>query len=118
MLAYCLNANICPPQQSVAVPLVSGAFAATAAWVVGYPFDIIKTRVQALDSAAGASSDRRGPSMMSACRSLMQEAKGDYRVFYRGISLKLLRAVPMNALGFFVYEEVKKGLELNWPAYP
>jgi len=96
---------------------VSGAFAATAAWGVGYPFDIIKTRVQALDSAAAGSLERRSPSMMSACRSLLREAKGDYRVFYRGIGLKLMRAVPMNALGFFVYEEVKKSIEARWPAY-
>ena len=33
---------------SVAVPLTAGAFAATAAWGVGYPFDTIKTRIQVL----------------------------------------------------------------------
>lgn len=33
---------------SLTVPLVSGAFAATAAWGVGYPADLIKTRIQGM----------------------------------------------------------------------
>lgn len=28
--------------REIAVPMVSGAFAATSAWLVGYPFDLIK----------------------------------------------------------------------------
>eukprot|EP00984_Skeletonema_dohrnii_P030473 scaffold21998_cov96-Skeletonema_dohrnii-CCMP3373.AAC.1 len=31
----------------IAIPMLSGAFAATTAWGVGYPFDLIKTRIQA-----------------------------------------------------------------------
>jgi len=36
-----------PPPAPAAVPVVAGAFAATMAWGVGYPFDTIKTRIQA-----------------------------------------------------------------------
>ena len=83
--------------QSIALPLLSGAFAATCAWGVGYPADVIKTRVQAMNSKA---TDKGGTSIEAATRSLLREANGDVRVLYRGIGLKLVRAVPMNALGF------------------
>jgi Mitochondrial carrier protein len=31
-------------------------------------------------------------------------------IFWRGLSLKLARAVPMSVVGFFVYEEVAAAL--------
>ena len=93
---------------NIAVPLLSGAFAATCAWTVGYAADVIKTRLQAINAGAG---DQHGATVVQATRSLLQEAGGDWRVLYRGIGLKLLRAIPMNALGFFVYEEVRKAIE-------
>jgi solute carrier family 25 carnitine/acylcarnitine transporter 20/29 len=34
-------------KEDIAIPMLSGAFAATTAWGVGYPFDLIKTRIQA-----------------------------------------------------------------------
>jgi len=104
----CCDGVLCLALQSIAVPLLSGGFAATCAWGVGYPADVIKTRVQAMDSKA---SDKHGTSVVSATRSLLREANGDWRVLYRGIGLKLVRAVPMNALGFLVYEEVRKVIE-------
>ena len=33
------------------------------------------------------------------------------RRFYRGLGLKLCRAVPMNAIGFLVYEETMRLLQ-------
>eukprot|EP00980_Cylindrotheca_fusiformis_P019204 scaffold6528_cov114-Cylindrotheca_fusiformis.AAC.5 len=39
--------------EQLTIPLFSGAFAATSAWGVGYPADIIKTRIQASSSYHG-----------------------------------------------------------------
>ena len=83
------------------VPISSGAIAATAAWGVGYPFDVIKTRIQGV-----AGGERVGVNAMA--RRLLAEAGGHYgRAFYTGFGLKLLRAVPMSAIGFYAYEEAK-----------
>mmetsp|Transcript_10672 Transcript_10672/g.23133 ORF Transcript_10672/g.23133 Transcript_10672/m.23133 type:complete len:306 (-) Transcript_10672:101-1018(-) len=84
--------------QSMVVPLLSGAFAASVAWGVGYPFDLIKTRIQAglVDGVVEATRDivARG----------QKEGLGPIRSLYRGFSLKLARAVPASAIGFVTYE--------------
>mmetsp|Transcript_24793 Transcript_24793/g.50315 ORF Transcript_24793/g.50315 Transcript_24793/m.50315 type:complete len:288 (+) Transcript_24793:25-888(+) len=84
-----------PPPLPVAAQLSAGAFAATAAWLVGYPFDVIKTRCQ---MAGGQGSLR------AAAATLL--AEGGVSAFYVGLSLKLARAVPMSAINFLVYEQV------------
>ncbi|KAG5189236.1 carnitine/acylcarnitine translocase, partial [Tribonema minus] len=78
-----------------AAQVAAGATAATAAWCVGYPADVVKTRMQ----AHGAS----GSFAETVAR--MHAAEG-VRVFWRGLGLKLARAIPMSAIGFFAYEEV------------
>ncbi|VEU41111.1 unnamed protein product [Pseudo-nitzschia multistriata] len=88
--------------KTVAVPVVSGAVAATTAWAVGYPFDIIKTRIQA--SADGV---RVPPGVWETGIKLVEEANGNLlRGLYRGFGLKLLRSVPASMVGFFTYELV------------
>jgi len=82
-----------PPPLSTAAQLSAGSFAAIAAWVVGYPADVIKTRCQMEGGQA---------SVMEAVRAI--HAEGGWRAFYNGLGLKLLRAVPMSAVGFFAYE--------------
>lgn len=100
---------------SVVVPLVSGAVAATTAWAVGYPADLIKTRLQANAAAIMAGSSSSPPSSASSlgivgtARQLIQEANGQViRGLYRGFGLKLLRSVPASMIGFTTYEFVKK----------
>ena len=83
--------------------MLAGAFAATTAWVVGYPFDLIKTRIQ-----AGGSS---GSGIYATAKLLIDESGG--RVIhglYKGLTLKLLRAIPASAIGFLTYETVAKSL--------
>ena len=91
-----------PPPLSAAAQLSAGAFAATAAWVVGYPADVIKTRCQ-MEGGHGT--------VTEAVRAI--HAEGGYRAFYNGLGLKLLRAVPQSAAGFFVYEYAMKVLALR-----
>ena len=82
-------------------PMLAGAFAATTAWAVGYPFDLIKTRIQ-----AGS-----GKGIAATARDLINESEG--RVvygLYKGFTLKLLRAIPASAIGFLAYETAAKHL--------
>lgn len=94
-----------------AVPLCAGAFAAAVAWGVGYPADLVKTRVQA-HAARSAAAGMRAPGLAETCAAMLRESGGDVlRAFYRGFDLKLLRAVPASAVSFFAYEEARRWLE-------
>ena len=85
----------------IATPMLGGAFAATIAWVVGYPFDLIKTRIQA-----------GGSSGIYATAKLLIDESGGRVIYglYKGLTLKLLRAIPASAIGFLTYETVAKAL--------
>jgi solute carrier family 25 carnitine/acylcarnitine transporter 20/29 len=94
---------------NVLIPLTAGAGAATIAWLVGYPADLIKTRIQAPLVAAGTTETI---GFFATGKQLLQEANGSIvRGLYRGLSLKLLRAIPASMIGFSVYEAVKHPLE-------
>jgi solute carrier family 25 carnitine/acylcarnitine transporter 20/29 len=84
-------------ENDVATPVLSGAFAAVTAWGVGYPFDLIKTRIQ-----AGS-----GTGILATAKVLINESGGRVvQGLYKGFSLKLLRAIPASAIGFLTYETV------------
>jgi solute carrier family 25 carnitine/acylcarnitine transporter 20/29 len=84
--------------EQVTVPLLSGAIAATVAWAVGYPADLIKTRIQA------SSSSRKG------IYETALELHGEPGGLYRGFTLKLVRSIPASMIGFVTYEFVKNQL--------
>lgn len=63
---------------------------------VGYPFDLIKTRIQASPDSS--------VSIWETAMQLRQEPGG----LYRGFGLKLVRAIPASMIGFTVYEFVKE----------
>ena len=80
------------------IPLTSGAVAATVAWAVGYPADLIKTRIQTSQANLG---------IVETARLLIKEANGHVVTgLYKGFGLKLLRAVPASMIGFTTYELV------------
>jgi len=88
-------------EDDIATPMLAGAFAATTAWGVGYPFDLIKTRIQ-----AGS-----GKGILATAKVLVDESGGHVvRGLYKGFSLKLVRAIPASAIGFLTYETVAKFL--------
>lgn len=93
---------------SVGSQLASGGIAATVAWLVGYPFDVIKTRVQGVRVEDGAA--KQYSTVLAAAKD-MARVDG-ISVFYRGFGLKLARAVPMSMIGFFVYEAAAKELRV------
>ena len=73
--------------------LAAGSFAALTAWVVGYPADLLKTRCQMVG----------GPTNLVEA-AVVVRAEGGLLAFYHGLGLKLLRAIPMSAVGFLAYE--------------
>ena len=89
------------------VSLFSGAMAATLAWGVGYPFDIIKTRIQA---------SAEPKSIAAVAKEIVRESNSSssrhsaIASLYKGFSLKLAKAVPASAINFFVYESITKRL--------
>jgi solute carrier family 25 carnitine/acylcarnitine transporter 20/29 len=102
------NTTTTSVEEQVVVPLIAGACAATAAWAVGYPADLIKTRIQ-----AGTSNCSQG-TIIGTARQLIQESGGSViQGLYRGFGLKLVRSVPASMIGFSVYEFVKKRIENN-----
>ena len=91
----------------VSVSLLSGAIAATVAWVVGYPADVIKTRIQSTTLVHG----RRpvGTTILGTAQQLIHEANGSWtNGLYRGFGMKLVRSIPASMIGFTVYETVKE----------
>lgn len=97
---YAISSN--NQSKSFLIPLLSGAYAATVAWAVGYPFDIIKTRIQAGTSNGG---------ILQTAQDIVAESNGRMIAgLYRGFGLKLMRAIPSSAIGFLVYEKVSSGL--------
>ncbi len=101
-----------PEPLSARAQVASGATAATTAWLVGYPFDTIKTRIQA---AAAVDGGAAAPGVVQTARAMLKESGGDMmRAYYRGFGLKLLRAIPMSVISFYVYEDVKLRLEQQW----
>ena len=93
-------------KDDIAIPMLSGAFAAATAWGVGYPFDLIKTRIQAGKSTG----------IIATARDIVKESSSSSNGgracygLYRGFGLKLLRSIPASAIGFLVYETVAKAL--------
>jgi solute carrier family 25 carnitine/acylcarnitine transporter 20/29 len=67
---------------------------------VGYPFDIIKTRIQATPHTTSLGIYDTG-------KQLIAEANGNIIAgLYRGFGLKLIRAIPASMIGFTTYEWV------------
>lgn len=84
------------------ISLSSGAFAAATAWGIGYPFDIVKTRIQA---------SMEPKSVWQTTLEIIRESRGSpIAALYNGFSLKLAKAVPASAINFFVYETVAEKL--------
>lgn len=92
------NGGTSSPQNDIATPMLAGAFAASTAWAVGYPADLIKTRIQA----------GLGGGILSTARDIINES--GMRGLYSGFSLKLFRAIPASAVGFLTYETASKFL--------
>eukprot|EP00979_Chaetoceros_neogracilis_P007823 scaffold1688_cov226-Chaetoceros_neogracile.AAC.1 len=96
--------SVDPSKHVAPVSLSSGAFAAFTAWGVGYPFDIIKTRIQATKGTTDMT-------VTQATKEILKESEGRlFATLYRGFWLKIAKAVPASAINFYVYETIAKKL--------
>ena len=93
----------CSDKLSIAQVSVAGGLAGMLCWFVSYPQDIIKTRLQ-LDPSYKQQSKLDGG--FSVCMKDIYRRDG-WKGFFRGLTPCLIRAYLANAIGFYIYEEVK-----------
>jgi len=74
--------------------LLAGGFAGIASWVISYPIDVIKSRIQAENT------NRYSGALDCLKKSVRAEG---YKCLVRGLSTTILRAFPANAATFAVF---------------
>lgn len=84
---------------------MAGGMAGTASWLVSYPIDVIKSRLQS-DGAFGPS---KYSGMLDCLRTSIKEE--GFGVLTRGLNSTILRAFPTNAATFVVVSSVMKFLK-------
>ncbi|KAI8058075.1 mitochondrial carrier domain-containing protein [Syncephalis plumigaleata] len=83
---------------------IAGGLAGQAAWLVCYPQDVIKSRLQVDPVSSGHGS-------AYYARQLWREGGRNWRVFFRGFGTTMIRAFPANAATFLVYEHLMAWME-------
>ncbi|PCH35710.1 mitochondrial carrier [Wolfiporia cocos MD-104 SS10] len=91
-----------PSYQHMVIGLISGAMGPFS----NAPIDTIKTRLQKATTVPGTSAFQR----IAAIAGDMWREEG-FRSFYKGITPRVLRVAPGQAIVFAVYERVRKGME-------
>ncbi|KAJ2319079.1 Mitochondrial succinate-fumarate transporter [Coemansia sp. RSA 2681] len=95
-----------PSYQHLILGGVSGAMGP----ISNAPIDTIKTRIQKATTVAGESGWTR---FVTVTRDIAQ--KEGYKAFYRGLTPRILRVAPGQAITFMVYEKVKAWIDI-WNA--
>jgi hypothetical protein len=80
--------------------MIAGGLSGCFTWALVYPVDVIKTRIQTADLNM-RSKDRR---VFRLGRQLVRE--NGWKYLYRGLGVTMVRAFPVNAIIFPVYEMV------------
>ncbi|KAF9809192.1 hypothetical protein IEO21_07492 [Rhodonia placenta] len=81
--------------------LCAGAMAGVAGWIVTFPFDVVKTRVQS--TFATTPHDPYRSTLSTIVHSYRNEG---LRVFFRGLSPTLIRSIPVNMVTFTTFEAI------------
>ncbi|KAH9055742.1 carnitine/acyl carnitine carrier [Lactarius vividus] len=87
--------------------LLAGGAAGVLGWVATFPFDVLKTRMQAhlpLRDATTATSVQADSGTWGTARAMYAESGS--RVFWRGLAPTLVRAVPVNMAVFGTFEGI------------
>jgi len=95
-----------PSWQTTIIGLVSGAMGPLS----NAPIDTIKTRLQKTPAQLGESAWSR---IASICRDMFKQE--GFHAFYKGITPRIMRVAPGQAVTFTVYEFLKDKIE-NRPA--
>lgn len=82
--------------------MICGGFAGQISWTIGYPFDIVKSMIQYYPEHT---------KIIPTFIYLYQ--KHGISSLFRGLSPCLIRAFPVNAIVFAVYEEILQMLKEN-----
>ena len=85
---------------STRTALLAGSVAGIATWVSTYPFDVVKSVIQTAPTGTPPAQLR----IVAVARAKYSEHGA--RFFFRGLAPTLLRAVPVSAVTFYVYERV------------
>jgi len=102
VLNYSLMPNSPRPTASI---MIAGGLAGATSWTAVYPFDVIKTYIQ-----VNSSNNTVNGGVISTAISLYK-AHG-ISIFFRGLGTTIIRAFPVNATTFYVYEVLKELLEI------
>jgi solute carrier family 25 carnitine/acylcarnitine transporter 20/29 len=86
---------------------LGGGFSGALTWALIYPFDVVKTRIQTAPLETPIEKRR----MVYMFRKVLDEH--GWRFFFRGLGVTLLRAFPVNAIIFPVYEITLEHLSDN-----
>ncbi len=78
------------------VPIIAGGVGGTFYWVFNYPFDYVKTLMQ-----ADTFGNFKYPTMWSCFK--QQYALGGYSTFFKGYGICMLRSFPVNAAAITTY---------------
>mmetsp|Transcript_9034 Transcript_9034/g.16832 ORF Transcript_9034/g.16832 Transcript_9034/m.16832 type:complete len:302 (-) Transcript_9034:173-1078(-) len=81
--------------------LLAGSVSGLVVWGPVYPIDVVKTRIQACQKST--------PDSTWKCMQRIL-AKEGVNGFFRGFATTMVRAVPVNAITFLVFEQVQKSL--------
>lgn len=84
---------------------LAGGTSGTLAWVVTYPFDVVKSRLQT-DGMAGLPQYRG----ILDCFIKSYSESGGFRIFFVGLTTTLIRAFPVNATTFLTVALILR----NW----
>ncbi|KAG5734748.1 hypothetical protein E4T56_gene15467 [Termitomyces sp. T112] len=90
--------------------LIAGGIAGVFGWVVTFPFDVVKTRIQGTHYSSPRPPDLR-MQKYNLYRTTVSTIINSYRaegisVFFRGLAPTLLRAIPVNMVTFTTFEAV------------
>ena len=92
-------------QPSAFFTLMAGGFAGTFSWLISFPVDVVKSRLQ-VDGIDGK------PKYNGAMDCVRQSVKAEgWKFLTRGLNSTLMRAFPMNAVCFLVVSYVMKYFE-------
>jgi len=96
------------PWQHLVIGGVSGAFGP----LLNSPIDVIKTRLQKQKIIPGEKPKYDG---VTGCISTMLKEEGP-RSFYKGLTPRLMRIMPGQAITFMMYEAISKRVQ-DWPLF-
>ncbi|XKL66439.1 hypothetical protein PGB90_009859 [Kerria lacca] len=95
---------------TIPAKLLCGGFAGAIAQSFSYPLDVTRRRMQL--AMMNPETHKYGKGMVSTLVEIYR-ANGVVNGLYRGMSINYLRAIPMVAVSFSVYELMKQALQLD-----